>query len=740
MSIQKKASFGTLPVFLTAISTILGAVMFLRFGFSVGSVGFIGTVAIVIIGHLVTIPTAMALAEIATNQKVEGGGEYFIISRSFGINIGASIGVALFLSQAISVAFYIIAFAEAFTALAPWLQDTFHIRVTDMRLYSVPALILLILLMVTKGADLGMKMLYIVVAILGISLVLFFLGGKASPDYISNGSLFDTISTNNDFFYVFAIIFPAFTGMTAGVGLSGDLRDPSRSIPRGTILATVFGMVIYIFMAYKLFTSADIKSLVDNQLIMQDIALWGPIIPIGLAAATISSAIGSFMVAPRTLQALAIDNVFPGQRINSWFAKGVRATNEPRNSTIATALIALIFVSVGDVNAVAEIISMFFMVTYGSLCLISFLQHFSGDPSYRPTFKSRWYISLLGAVLCLYLMFKINAIYAIGAILLMVGIYFGIGLYLKSNKGMAQIFQGVVFQFVRRLQVFLQKSDKDMTADSWRPAVVCLSKATFAHHDAFDLTRWISKKYGFGTYIHYHQGYYSKENKEVAHDSMERLMSISTEKKSNVFLDTLISPSNTNAIVQVLQHPGVSGQDNNMLLLEFEKGNDEWLKEIAENYNLIKTAKHDVAVLSMSDRSFGNKKEIHVWIKREDVHNANMMILMAYIISAHHEWRKSHIKIFAAFNAETMKAEKDNLIELTSSGRLPISAMNITVLELKPETNIKELINKNSKKADLTLLGFHESRVKASGIEVFQGHDALGNILFLNTLKRKHIQ
>ena len=118
--IDHKKGFGTVPVFLTAISTILGAVMFLRFGYAVGSVSFYGTVFIIIIGHLVTIPTALAIAEIATNQKVEGGGEYFIISRSFGINIGAAIGIALYFSRAISVAFYVIAFAEAFDPVIEW--------------------------------------------------------------------------------------------------------------------------------------------------------------------------------------------------------------------------------------------------------------------------------------------------------------------------------------------------------------------------------------------------------------------------------------------------------------------------------------------------------------------------------------------------------------------------------------------------------------------------------------------
>ena len=120
----------------------------------------------------------------------------------------------------------------------------------------------------------------------------------------------------------FAIIFPAFTGMTAGVGLSGDLRDPKKAIPWGTLSATIIGMIIYVFIAYKMAVSASPEDLVDDQLIMSKIAAWGPIIPIGLAAATISSALGSFMVAPRTLQAIGGDKVFPNRMANFWVARG----------------------------------------------------------------------------------------------------------------------------------------------------------------------------------------------------------------------------------------------------------------------------------------------------------------------------------------------------------------------------------------------------------------------------------
>lgn len=737
---QLKANFGTTPVFLTAISTVLGAVMFLRFGYAVGEVGFLGTLLIILVGHLVTIPTAMALAEIATNQKVEGGGEYFIISRSFGVNIGASIGIALYLSQAISVAFYIIAFAESFEAIKPWVLSEFGYELYDNRLFSIPALLLLIGLMITKGADLGMKALYVVVAILFVSLVMFFLGTTDYSNTFDSTQLFANIDSDKGFFFVFAIIFPAFTGVTAGVGLSGDLKDPKKSIPLGTLAATIVGMIIYVFIALKLAYFASPDDLINDQLIMSKIAYWGPIIPIGLAAATISSALGSFMVAPRTLQAIGGDNVFPRESVNKWVSKGTPKNNEPRNATILTSVIAIVFVCMGDVNAVAEVISMFFMVTYGSLCLISFMQHFAADPSYRPSFKSKWYLSLLGAVLCVYLMFKINTMYAVASILLMVGIYFYITYRNETQQGMASIFQGVIQQFNRRLQVFLQKSEKESNDENWRPAVLCLSKDSFERFSAFELMKWISDSYGFGNFIHFEREYFSKQSKKIADEKLSKLIKLAGVSKSNVFLETLISPSNTAAIVQAIQQPGISGRSNNMMLFEYKKGTTEWLSDIIDNYSLISSANYDLCILASSDKGFGYKNEIHIWIRKEDFDNANLMILMSYIILGHDDWKNGEIKIFATVSKEHLETEKENLIQLTSTGRLPISSNNITVIPIDGTTDRKALINQTSKLADLTLLGFHESSLKSKELGLFEGYEGIGNILFVNTLKGKFIK
>ncbi|MFT5919633.1 MAG: amino acid transporter, partial [Granulosicoccus sp.] len=147
---SNQLQLGTVAVFLTSIATILGAILFLRFGYAVANVGLVGVIALVILAHVVTIPTALAVSEIATNQKVEGGGLYHIISRSFGLNIGAAIGLALFLSQAISTAFYVIAFAEAFTPYFDYLADLTGYRITDTRAITIPTIIIISVLMMFK--------------------------------------------------------------------------------------------------------------------------------------------------------------------------------------------------------------------------------------------------------------------------------------------------------------------------------------------------------------------------------------------------------------------------------------------------------------------------------------------------------------------------------------------------------------------------------------------------------------
>ncbi len=728
----EKLGLGTAPVFLTAISTILGAVLFLRFGYAVGSVGFLGAIGIILIGHLVTIPTSMAIAEIATNQKVEGGGEYYIISRSFGLTIGGTIGIALFFSQAISVAFYIIAFGEAFTPVLSWLADQMNLAAVDTRFVSIPTMVLFAALMLTRGADAGVKLLYVVVSVLFVALVLFFMGktGYLPPD--GTNRLVTKIDNPDSFFTVFAIIFPAFTGMTAGVGLSGDLKNPGRSIPLGTIAATLAGMIMYVLIAYKLAISASPERLVEDQLVMGYIALWGPVIPIGLACATLSSALGSIMVAPRTLQALGKDAILPSPFLNRWLSFGQKDTNEPINATMITCFLAFVVIAMGDINFVAKIISMFFMVTYGSLCLISFLEHFASNPAYRPTFRSRWYISLVGAVMCIWLMFKMNTTYAFLALIVILILYFSISRFKRDERSMAAIFRGVIFQMSRALQVFLQKRHHHYQIEEWRPSIVSIADQAFHNFDQFNLIRWIAERYGFGTHIHLVKGYLSQRSVKEGKETLDQLLSMAEYTDSNVYINTIISPSFTTAIAQAIQLPGVSGKANNMILHSYPRHDPENLPEILENIPLVKCMDFDIGILSCSDRGFGLKKEIQIWIRPRDYMNANLMILLGYVILGHKEWRRASLKINAVYPAESIDQKRMEFKNLIEQGRLPISINNINIIPQQPEKSIKSTINQYSKFSDLTIIGFRIEAVKNKGVEVFNDYNELGNVLFIN--------
>ena len=724
--------FGTAPVFLASVSTILGAVMFLRFGYAVGNLGLAGAILLILIGHLVTIPTAMAIAEIATNRRVEGGGEYYIISRSFGTTIGGAIGISLYLSQAVSIAFYMIAFAEAFVPLLAWVEQNYGYGwPSDARAISLPATVLLVALILKKGAAMGVRTLWVVSGILTVSLALFFLG-QGNIEHAQGIPLGATVDNPNSFVLVFAICFPAFTGMTAGVGLSGDLRNPRRSIPLGPLLGTVVGMVIYILLVIKLAASATPQDLDTDQLIMSRIALWGPMIPIGLAAATISSAIGSILIAPRTLQALARDGVLPSSKLNAILSSGRGEQGEPVNATLASAALALVFVLLGDVDFVAQIISMFFMVTYGALCTVSFLEHFAGNPSYRPSFRSRWYISLLGAFMCFMMMFQMSPGYAVLALLVMFGIYGGLRYQRKGERDLSAIFEGVMFQLTRRLQIVLQKSRAGSRIRDWRPSVIAVTRHSMDRLDHFDLLRWICHRHGFGQFIQYIEGRVSADSEVYSRVVSEKLIQRTEASQAGVFVDSIIAESFETALAQVVQLPGISGLPNNTVLLEFSRSHTDEVGEVAAGAKLATPLGFNVCILRSSEIRFGYRKRIHIWLTKDDFNNAALMILLAYIILGHPEWRQAEISIFACYPAETMEKELATLHDMITEGRLPIAEHNLTPVRFDDQPSFERACDKSSSDADLVIMGFTYSDIASDAKQFLLSHLELNEVLFVN--------
>ncbi len=720
--------FGTGPVFLASIGTILGAIMFLRFGYAVGHTGLLGALLIILVGHAVTVPTALAIAEIATNRRVEGGGEYFIISRSFGTTIGGAIGVSLYFSQAISVAFYMIAFAEAFRPLAAWWQTATGFGF-DPRIVSLPATGVLVWVVLRKGADLGVKALWAVAAILAVSLAMFFLGTGPDEFRPETIPMVSGLSDPDPFMLVFAIVFPAFTGMTAGVGLSGDLANPRRSIPLGIMAATVAGMIVYIFVVVKLAVSVDTALLAEDQLVMARIAVWGPIIPIGLACATLSSAIGSILVAPRTLQALGGDRIVPAHRFNTFIARGLGPANEPRNATLVTSVIAVVFVVLGDVNLVARIVSMFFMVTYGALCAISFLEHFAARPSYRPSFRSKWYLSLFGAVMCLVLMLQMDLFYALVAIIVMAGLYVVIRRSRGGVDDLAAIFHGVMTQATRYLQIRLQKTPPS----DWRPSVIMITPRTFDRSAPVQLLEWLCHRHGFGTYLHHIPGVLNRATFRESRSIQDRLVRTVQERRGAIYVDTMISPSMASALAQSLQMPGVSGMENNTILFEYGVHDGSGvLDEIVSGLNMAGSTRMNRLVLRHGDNFFGSRTSIHVWLTWHDARNANLMILLTYILLGHRDWTGAEVSIFAAYPRSEARERTEDLHTMITEGRLLISEKNVTVIPTDDGIDFQKLVQAKSDTADLVMLGFTNARLEQKGVELFKRFGTLRDTLFVS--------
>jgi amino acid transporter/nucleotide-binding universal stress UspA family protein len=721
--------FGVAAVFWTTLSTILGAILFLRMGYAVGNLGLVGCLAVIALGHAVTIPAALAVAEIATNQKVAGGGVYYVLSRSFGVTIGGSIGIALYLSQAISLAFYTIAFAEAFRPLLEHAAARWPLLPPDTRLVAVPAIALLWGVLRLYGARLGLSTLYLVAGTLLVSLALFFAGGGSVfvPDFEQAVA---RVASPDPFFLVFAICFPAFTGLTAGVGLSGDLRDPKSAIPLGTLAAVAAGLVIYVLVAVKLAAVADPETLVGDPLVMSRIALWPPIIPIGLACATFSSALGSALVAPRTLQAIAADNVLPQGRFAEWLRVLRPRDKEPQNAVLLTTLIALLFVAAGDIDSVAQVITMFFLVTYGAICSVSLLERFAGDPTYRPAFRSRWYVSLCGALAAFFFMFQISTPYAILALVALLSLYWLVRSTHHGRLQPAELLRGTLFQLSRWIHLRTQRSIRGGEG-AWRPAAVCLSDATFRRRGAFDLLRWIAHRHGFATYIHFVQGFLSRQTHQEAREALRRALELADVVEGNVIVDTMVSPSYTSAFTQLIQLPSSSGMENNLVVFEYEKDQPEELAPAVDHLQLAAATGFDVVVLGLSQRGFAARRAIHLWLHSGDYRCANLMILLAYVIANHPDWRSAELKMFDVVSADERERREEELRELVRSGRLPIAQRNVEVIVPENGMDRRQIINEWSRDADLTLIGTLREAARRLGAEAFQGYDALGNVAFV---------
>ncbi len=471
----KEGGLGTFGgVFTPSILTILGVIMYLRFGWVVGNVGLLGALLIVTLATSITFLTSLSIAAISTDQRVRAGGAYYMISRSLGIETGGAVGIPLYLAQALSIALYTIGFAESVGKAFPAANEKLVGLVTTVAV-AVLALV---------SAKTAIRAQYFIMAAIGLSLVSLLFGSPIEETHIEMWGAADRLS--EPFWVVFAVFFPAVTGIMAGVNMSGDLRDPSRSIPRGTFAAVGVGYLIYMALPVLLAMRADAVTLIEDPLIMRKMAYWGDAILLGVWGATLSSALGSILGAPRVLQALARDGVLP--RRLRWLGKGSGDDDAPRAGTVLTLGLALAAVYFGDLNLIAPVLTMFFLTTYGVLNIAAGIERFLESPSFRPTFQVHWAFSLLGALGCVAVMFLINAVATVVAVLFVLGVY--LWLERRSLESAWGDVRSGLWMAITRAGLMRLRIEAD--TKNWRPHLLVLSGAPTRRWHLIDLARAIS--------------------------------------------------------------------------------------------------------------------------------------------------------------------------------------------------------------------------------------------------------
>ncbi len=654
---QKPEKFGTFGgVFTPSVLTIVGVIMFLRFSTVVGYAGLLNALLILAAANLITLITALSISSVATNMRVKGGGAYYLISRSLGVEFGGVIAVFFYVAQAVAVTLYVAGFTESILSAFPDLPFSYRTIATATNL--------VVFLCVYIGAGWTIRIQYGILAILALSILSFFIGAGLdfSPE-ILRSNIQPQWTHEYSFFTLFALLFPAVTGIMAGVNMSGDLKNPSRSIPNGTLTAIGVTVVIYVAVTFILAAGVPRAELQGAGFVMKDHALFPVLIYAGVICATLSSALGSMMGAPRILQAFARDNIF---RRLSWFGRGSGRNAEPRNAIILTFLIAQGGILAGGVDTVAPIITMFFLMTYGTVNLACFYEGRSRNPSFRPSFRlNHWSVALAGALGCLIVMFLTNVLWASIALALSALLY-----YLISRADIrvawGDVDSGVLYQRARTALLRLERSSYH--PKNWRPSILALSGGPYNRLHLADYACWFTADSGIVTIAQIIHGKLEElfDRRREAEDILRKFL---LRENISAFPVVIVEENTHDAIKALVQCHGISGIRPNTLLLGWSEDPE---KEAMYRDTLItvKQMRRSLLVVACEqkeDKTLIPEGAINLWWNSAE-HGA-LMLLLAYLLRRNPEWsnRPLHIIQPVPPNADTENIERQMREMLTQA-------------------------------------------------------------------------
>ncbi len=664
-------------VFTPSILTILGVVLYMRFGWVVGQAGLAGTLLIVIVAHLISLATGLSIASIATNRRVEAGGAYFMISRSLGAPSGAAIGIPLFLGQALSITFYVVGFTESLTYLFP-----------ELNLQLTGSIVLLVLGLISfKSADLAIRLQYVIMALIVLSLFSFFMGGTYEPSNIvwwnPEGKGFST---------VFAVFFPAVTGIMAGVSMSGDLKDPRRAIPRGTLLAIAVGFIIYMVVPIWFAMNQPTADLIGNTEVFFSTSRWRALVYAGLWGAALSSAIGSMLGAPRTLQALAKDGLMP-----KIFARGSGPTQEPRMGLLFSFFLAELGLLLGSLDAIAPVLTMFFLATYGVTNLVCALERWAATPSFRPTFRVPAWVSFAGALASFYVMSIIN----FGAMLAALAISALIFVYVERRSlgsAWGDARHGLWAAVVRA--GLLRMGRTEYHPSNWRPNLVVFGGDPAKRSYLLDLGCTLVQERGIVSYFWLLTG----SVKELAAEGRvlgKKLRTQFSERYPNTLPRVDISPDKYRGAVSIVQTYGLGTFEANTVMFGWPEKKERHAGYVEMLLDMAALNRTLLLVHHQASHRMGPPRQVDIWwggLKG----NGGMMLLLAFLLHSHDYWRQTGLRLNTVINTpEEFDSVHEGLVLMLQEARVD-AVPNVILRESR---SIPDIMADVSGNCDLAILG-----------------------------------
>ena len=683
--------FGTFAgVYTPSVLTILGVIMYLRMGYVVGNAGMWSTIGIVLTAHVISITTGLGVASISTDRKIEAGGIYYILSRSLGLPIGGAIGITLFVGTALAISLYLVGFSESFIDVIGAFDNSsslFGLSMLNLIRVVATCALLLIAVIAYISTNIALKVQFFILAAIVLSLVSIFGGDWSNTAPVDPVLLAE--KTESGWFNLFAIFFPAVTGFTAGVAMSGDLKDPKKSIPNGTILSIATGLLIY--MALAVFIAFSIP---EDVLITDDNALkkyaWIPFLVVaGIWGATLSSAIGSLLGAPRILQAMSMDKI--GPRI---FAKGVGAENEPRNALVLTFLIAEAGILIGELNTIAEIVSMFFLAAYGFINLAQFLETWASS-DYLPSFKiSKWF-GLIGFIATGYVMVMLNVAAMVVALIVIGGIFVFLTrkqLTLGSGDVWQSVWSSVVKAGLKRMD------QKEMHKRSWEPNILLFSGETDDRPHLIEFSKVLAGRLGMisnfdlietpDSKVLFPKHLQSVRDNEV----LEQGIFARRQECSNIF----------KGVEMIASTYGFSGIDPNTVLMGWGRNTTDPVL-FSEMTTRLSELDYNVLYLDYDQkRGFGNYAKIDLWWSSFSK-ECEFMLSLVKLVQTSNDWRNAQFRVLMINNQNEQRlAVEEQIDDLLAELRITASIKVINnTAENKPHY---EIVKAHSFDADLIFL------------------------------------